>query len=378
MNLDQKHVEKLPKWVLLVVVIIASAISFSLIHAQLGDDEAMTLGTGTAAANAIRLLDLKQLALTLLGSYHPPARNLITVPFLWLIDYNEVGLRFPNILAWIVTAAVATFIGNHLAGWRAGLLAGVFIGGSGLFSLQAMGHGHGFFTLWIMVLIWHLLKHPSFSLDTKQERRAYIIGGIYCITAFFWFTSAIAIAGPYHVAYAYYAIKNKIRKRTSLKSYLFLTAPFASFYLIYYFIFIGIPTYFHRIGIENFPGGQLHQNLSRSSTAHLNISSFIENLQIINGVFFPFISWILLIIGAIYLFRQRKNIFFILAPYAAVMNFYISGGTSGHFLAYFSWMLPFSAVALTKLLKKTQYFKSSLAILTVLILSWSVLIHIVR
>ena len=378
MNVNKRSIEKLPKWVLLVVVIIAAAISFSLIHAQLGDDEAMTLSRGTAVANAIRLLDAKQFALTLLVSHHPPARNLITVPFLWLIDYNEVALRFPNILGWIATAVVATFIGNHLGGWRAGLLAGIFIGGSGLFSLQAMGHGHGFFTLWIMLLIWHLLRNPSFFLDTKQECRAYAVGGICCIIAFLWFTSAIAVAVPYHAIYGYYAIEKYVLKRNSFKSYIYLTVPFVIFYLIYYFIFLGIPAYFHHIGIQDFPGGQLHQNLARSSTAHLNIISLIENLQAINGMFFPFLSWALLAIGTFYLLKHQSNIFIVLIPYAVVMSFYISGGTPGHFLAYFSWILPFSAVVLTQTLKNKLYFTSNLVVLTLLIVTWSTVIHIIR
>lgn len=369
-----------PRRVLLVVVMLCAVVGLTLLRAQFVDeDEAMALHVGSKVADAISHGRLKEAVMRIGASYQPPGKCLLIVPFIWLMGATEAALRLPNILAWVAAAMVGALIGYRCGGFWPALVSGILLGASGLFNLQAMGLGHGFFTMVIMILIYMLVRYPSFSLRTPAERKRYVLGGIYCTLAFLWFTSAIVVALPYHLIFGYYAASGESRGSGQGNWYLALTAPFVAYYVTYYAMFLGVPAYMYRHGLVESPFGQLYQNLYRASSAHLNASSFLENLQGINGYFFPYLSWVLILIGSLYLFRRHRGVSLIISLYGLLFSFWISGNTIQHFLAYFSWVLPFGVCALAAWngLPRPASILAGIAI-TLVVLSWSAWIHIVR
>lgn len=366
------------RWLLVLVFFSALAVSSTLLPAQFrGEDEAVVLETGEQVVQGLQTGDLSGIARAIGTSYQPPARNLVVVPFIWLVGANEIALRLPNVLVWSATAVVGALIGSAVAGPYIGAISGLLMGVSGLFDLQAMGHGHGVLTFWIMLLLLHLVREPSLQLTDRSKSRRYVIGGLYCAAAFLWFTSAIVVAFSYHTLYAYHAFAARSAERT--KRYILLTAPFVLFYFAYYALFIGLPMYLYVTGRAHAPFGQYYENFVRASGGHINTTSLMENLQGLNGYFFPFVSWGLLIAGVFYCAWRNRLVFWVTLAYGLVFSFYLRENTSNHFLAYFSWTLPWAVAALDRV-RRSLPGRGSYVLpgLVALVATWTLVVHVWR
>jgi len=354
-KLFEKRIQLL---IVLLVGLIAFVPALTLLDAQFrNEDEVLTLRVSVYLAQTFQNAAFKAFVKRLITDYHPPARNLVVLPFVLILGANEAVLRLPNILLWVAVCMVAANIGWRLAGFWGGMFSGTFLAVSGLFDLEAMGLGHAGETLWVMLLINLLVGASEWDIQTPQAQKRYLIGGGFCALGFLWFTSLLPICVSYHGIYGYIILR-KQKSWQSLKKYLFLTLPYIGFYLVYYAVFLGWPAYLVYSGQHPRPFGQLGQNLFRASTSHLNIISMIQNLRALNWYVLPFLSWILLIAGVIYQVRFYPKIFGILIGYGLIWSFYLSGDTPQHFFAYFCWLLPFGVVAFEKVISrwnKTAY-----------------------
>lgn len=316
----------------LITALVAAAVGAFIFTAQFhGEDELNVYITANWLAQAFKSFDWFTIARVIVGSYHPPGRFLMATASFLIFGASVFALRLPGFIIWVITCVMGGDITRRLAGPRAGLITGIMLGASGLFSLEAMGFGHGVLTFWVMLFIWLWIKNS----------RRYILGGIILALAFLWFTSVLPIIGMYHLYFAYRAIKEK-----NIKQYILLTLPFVLFYAMYYAVFLGVPYYAWTHGIRATPVGQLHQNLARSASAHVNIRSFVDNMRGLNWYHLPFISWFFLMAGLVGQWRRKRALFWILTPYALIFSFYITDNTLQHFLSYYIWLVPFGIAAI--------------------------------
>jgi|GEM_PF-6205946 len=364
----------LKRFLLIIVIILSSIFAFSVAFTQFrGESEMQNLNSVNDLLNSLKSFNIVDFFKILISQYHPPARYIISLPFVCIFGPLEFSLRLANILFWIGVSIIAFFIGEKLLDTWCGFFSGLLIGTAGLFGIEAIGSTHGYLTFWIMLLILHILKNPSFSLKTKNDRKNFFIGNLFLSIGFLGFTSIIPIIFTYNLIYFYYAVKER---PITVKHFILYLIPFIIFYITYYFIFLGIPYYFYKNNLLDNYVGQLYQNIYRKSSSQLNIHSFISNLKGINGYFFPFLSWLILVIGSIYLFKTNKHIYLMIIGYAILFSFYIYGNTSNHFLSYFIWIIPMSTAFIITYIKK--YSIILLSILMVLVISWSIIIHVIR
>lgn len=344
--------------IILIVSIVAAAFASPILGAQFyGEDEVGVYITANWLAQSLMTGDWVTFLSVLVGSYHPPGRFLLATASFLLFGPSAFALRLPTVVLWAVTCVLAADIARRQAGPASGgagqlasLVTGVLLGASGLFSLEALGFGHGVATFWGMLFIWWKVKHPTWNLVLRSARRQYLIGGIVIALGFLWFTSFLPIAGVYHLYYAYRAVRQKNIEK--MRQYFLLTLPFIFFYTAYYLIFLGLPQYALRHGIRDRAVGQLHQNLARNQSAHLNVQSFIENMRGVNWYHLPFISWLLLVVGVVGQWRYSRPLFLLLTPYALLFSLYLVDNTPQHFLSYYIWLLPFAVAALWQWGKK--------------------------
>ncbi len=337
---------KEPTQLFLVILVgfIACIPALTIMDAQFRhEDEVLTLRVSAYLAHLIRNAGVKAFVQRLISSYQPPARYIVVLPFVSILGASEAVLRLPNIFLWVAVCMVAANIGWHLAGCWGGFFSGTLLAVSGLFDIEAMGLGHAGETLWIMLLINLLLSVSGRYIRASQIHKKYLLGGLYCAVGFVWFTALLPVCAGYHTFYGIIILHGQ-KSWKNFKKYLLLTLPFAGFYLVYYAIFFGWPAYLVYSG-QSGSLGQLHHNLRRADTSHLNITSMIQNLRALNWYVFPFFSWILLIAGMIYQARYHTKIFAILLGYGVLWSFYLSGNTAQHFFAYFCWLIPFGIAA---------------------------------
>ena len=159
--------------------VLAFIVSLFILDAPFsGQDELMVLDRVQQANHAISRLDIRTLANVFLYDYHPPARTLIAMPFVWLLGPTGIALRLPNCILWGLVCACASVLGLRLGGLRTGLATGLLLAGSGLFDLFGMGHGHAGEALFILGLLLLLTGRNHVDICTPDGRRIYTIGGM--------------------------------------------------------------------------------------------------------------------------------------------------------------------------------------------------------
>lgn len=332
--------------ILLLVALVAAGVAAPVLTAQFyGEDEVGVYITGNWLVEAIRAGDVVQVARILVGSYHPPGRFLLAAAGFFLFGPSPWALRLPAVAIWAAVCVLTADITRRLtsSAW-AGLIAGLLVAASGLFSLEALGFGHGAATFWVMLFIWLKIRHPIWDVQSRLTRRQYVQGGSILALGFLWFTSLLPLVGMYHLHYFIQAVRQK--NVETFQRYVILSLPFVGFYAAYYLIFLGVPWYAIEQGWRDRPVGQLHQNLARSGSARLNVESFMENLKGLNWYHVPFVSWSLLAVGAVHQWQIARPLAWMLTPYALIFSFYIMDNTLQHFLSYYIWLLPWAIAAL--------------------------------
>jgi hypothetical protein len=310
-----------------VALISASSILFGQFH---GEDEIAVLTIGSRALEQPAILG---------AGVHAPGRYLTATLSTGLLGPSLLNLRLPHLLFWTATVAAAASIAQRLTSPAGGLVAGLLLALSGLWHTEAFAGAHAMATFWILLLIWYKLRHPTWSLQTKQDRRRYFIGGLLAFLSFLWFTDGIVINAMYHLLYLSY-------NRRNLKRYALSAALFLILFVLYYALFVGVPYVMWKSGVVDHPIGQLHQYLLRANAAHLNLSAIKENFLVLNWYQFPLLGWILFILGTAWQMRHRRDLFLLLAPHWLIFNFYIVGGTPQHFFSDYIWVLPFGITQL--------------------------------
>lgn len=374
----KRSVKKRCYWVVVLLVGgIALLPALTILDAQFrGEDEILTLRAASKVADSLHKGQLKSALVKLIRDYHPPARTLVVIPFLAFLGPNEVALRLPNVLLWVAACLAAAQVGRRLAGAWTGLYSGLFLAVSGLFNLQAMGLGHVGETLWILLMIDVLLQESHWDFSRPETRKRYLLGAFYCAIGFLWFTSLLPVCGLYHVFWGVHVLRR--RSRRAFRRYVLLSLPWFGFYLVYYALFLGWPAYLWYTGQVGRPFGQLGQNLFRANASYLNIISLQQNLRVLNGYVFPWISWLMLILGMWFQARHYPTLFVVLLGYGVIWSFYFTMDTAQHFLAYFCWLLPFGAAAWHRFLSQWNRRVSLTGCILVLsVMSvWTYYIHI--
>lgn len=361
------------------VAVLTLVASMSILGGQFhGEDEILVLTVAGKIVNGIRTFDPVAIATALIGSDQPPARHLLPVPFVWALGASELALRLPNLLGWAAAAAVASTIGLRLGGAAVGLFAGALLGVSGLFDIEALGHGHGVSTLFVMLAMREVVDGAGWGLADAAARRRYVRGGLYCAAAFLWFTSMLPVCAMYHALHGVAALRTP--DGASARTYARLSVPFLGFYALYYAVFLGIPAYLVAAGLYPTPFGQLHHNAGRWASSHPDWESLVENLRGLNWYVFPFVSWALLVAGMAFQARRFPALFVLLLPYALLFSFYIQGHSYAHFFSYFCWLAPFGVAAVFTGLHRLgrPIAVTVLTLVTLAVATWTYVGHVRR
>ena len=387
LNFSQ-HVEKI---IYLIVVICSFLFSFkSFINPQLfGEDEASTFLLTSGLLNNLKELNFFNFFKSLLGSYHPPARYILPIPFIEVFGENIISMRIPYFILWIASCALVTKIAFVISGKFGALITGLFLAISGLFNLEIQSLSHGATVFFGLLLISELLKHDSEECFIFNKKKALIKINIYLLLGFLFFTSWSVIIFGFYLFLTFRLLKRKdfIKNITQL---FLITLPFFLFYIIYYIIFLGFPywlinfngveifnLFFNKnIQITNEPFGQLYQNFYRVNNAGLNINGFIENIKTLNWAYLPIIGPILFFLGLVNIFKNKRNIFYTIIIYFLLFNFYFSGNTGQHIQTLFIMLFAFSINEMIALFKSKFFFKYFVILKIVLLIFFTYIFHL--
>jgi len=370
------------------VIVIAALFSLTLTSSQFaGEDELLVLSRAEAIitySKAIKVSDLirgnfsatSDFIWTLISFNQPPARQLISIPFINYIDNAEKALRLPNIIFWIGTVIVGFRIGSKLSGQWCGFLSGLYLAGSGLFTFSGLAHSFGYYSFWIMIFVFHRMKNHVIEIGTNTGIKNFFFGNMCLFMAFLGFQSALPIVFIYNLMYIVnYIIEVRKGNASGIKR-LWLFVPIFLIYGFYFAFFYGLPAYLISIGKAPEPFGQLAQLLVRQTHAYINYSSFLINLKAINGYFFPFLSWFFLIIGTSYLYKYSYKLFIILIPQALLFSFYFIGNTHEHFSEFFVWIIPMAVAGCINWFGK--YSRSVLVFFCIPLFLWTYKMHVIE
>ncbi|SBW09591.1 membrane hypothetical protein [uncultured Alphaproteobacteria bacterium] len=326
---------------------VSAVMFFSSFH---GDDEVMTLRVAARVVDALKTGDFRLTAMLLGADYHPPLRNLLPLPSIALLGPTMFAVRLPSILAWSLSCVLAGTIAVRLTSSRLiGLISGILVALTGLFQLEAMAIGHGYLTCIGLLLCRQLLIDPPRALLEKEDERAFIKTSMILYAGFLCFTTFSLYVAAIYTFYLISAIRAPIdHRRRAISRLIWLALPFVLAYLAYYAVFIGVPLYMLKQGYVDAPFGQLHQNLLRSQTAHLNIQSLIDNIKTTNYYTFPVIGPLISAIGLIGMLRRSPALFASSFLYFIIISFYMSGNTGQHFLSLTVWCFPFAAAVILR------------------------------
>ena len=371
------------KYAQIVMILLVGVIAFlpavTILNAQFrGEDEVLTFRVVSNLLKSVQKLDVKGFVIKLLRDYHPPARNIVALPFVALLGANELALRFPNVLLWVAACMMAAHVGWRLGGIRTGFFSGAGLAVSGLFDLEAMGLGHAGETFWVLVVIALLLRAPDWTLQTIESRKTYILGGLACFLGFLWFTSLLPVCVMYHGMYAYSVLHGRKSWR-HLRSYLLFTLPFIGLYLVYYAVFLGWPAYLVSTGQRAIPFGQ---------TASNAIASRNESSQQPFSV--PQFTSLKLVCAAIRFMAcvSSRNALSTNISFGKFSCYWSGMGCYGHFtfpvtppqhfFAYFCWVFPFGIAAFDRLLAHWNTRISVPVFLLVLLITgiWNYYTHV--
>lgn len=341
----------------------------TIINPTLFNDEVLTFNVNLEILNSLSDFNIKNFLIEIIKDWHPPARNIFSVIFLYVFGEDITSQRIPYFFFWIISCIscvkiVELFSDDNFTKF----LVVILVAGSGLFHLQIIGFGHGMVTFLGLYIIFRLsvfFKYNSTIIPFKE----FNIISLICFIGFLFFNTFILIVINLYLIQLFLIIRNKY---LYFSKFLFSSLLFGLLYIIYLITFIGLPYLvtndsnfvdllvktFGNLNFGNWdrePFGQYHQYLSRSSTVKIAYNSLLENISYLNWYFFPFISILIIPISLIYLYFKHIYIFFLLINYFVVVNFILSGNSSSHFASMFIWMLPFFCLSISKIFKNFIY-----------------------
>ena len=375
-----------------VICLTFSTSLLSFLNPQLhGEDEALTFLVNESLTNHISNFNLTGIASELLKDWHPPGRNLLPILSLKIFGLNLSSLRLPYLLIWIITCILATLITKKYSNNLFAFTCGFLLGGSGLFHIQTMALSHGVVTF-VGMLIVYLITRNEYLISKKISSKQFFSLSMILYIGFLFFNTLILVAFMLHLIQFFLIIKHK-NIRIELRNFILISLLITSLYIIYYLIFLGIPYLmvnsqefifflqktFQISDFGNWDGknfGQLHQYTVRSDSSKLNFSSILNNIRYLNWHFFPFLSIIIIIFGIITLWSNFKLILVLFTPYFIITNFYMIGNTAQHFTSNFIWLIPFSCIFLSKIIKNNVFKYIFNAAICISLLSFTIWAHI--
>ncbi len=291
--------------------------------------------------------DLFNAAKNLVKEQQSPAKILLKVPIVLIFGQNDILLRLPDFIVWILAIYFLSLIGYKIGGFLSGLSTAIILSLSKLYLLETLVYGLGFYIIWISLLMLNILDREHENLFNPKNKKQYYLGGLFCVLAFLWYPNGILIAFSYHALALYQVLRKKYKKL--LKQFFLHTLPFIVFYLLFYGVFLGGPYIAHKFYGHSIMG-QLRQHLIRTRNASLGFRSVVDNLSNINTFFFPYLSWLFLLFGLIYKFIKNRTIFLILLLHFLMFNFYFNN-TYPHLLSNFIWVIPWAVAGFFSLKK---------------------------
>ena len=342
---------------ILIVSIVLLIPLRSLLNPSLyGEDEVSTFLVNVELIEAIININVKDFFINLIKSYHPPGRNLFSIPTILIFGENISALRLPYYITWIFTCFFSLRIIKELNGNNdCKILNIILLSGSGIFHIQIMGFGHGIVSFLGIYLIYELIifhKKKQNFIPHKLFNKLAAISFI----GFLFFNTFILLTFNLFLIQLFLILKNEKKE-----FYLFFLISFFYFllYLSYYIIFLGAPyllvnnpqsliplieNIFGKLNYCNWDQnafGQYHQYIVRQSTMDFNYSSFIANLRYLNWHFFPYIGIFIIFFSLYYLSTKIKVVLFFILTYFLFVNFFMVGNTGQHFASIFIWLIPF-------------------------------------
>lgn len=362
---------------LLVYFALLGLVCFSnlpLVYGQFfGEDEASQFWVSMRVLDALSnwqgCTSVNAIGVALSSTDHPPLRYILSVPGIVLFPYSEFGLRFSSILFSLLMTYQLVKLGTALGGDRVGLASGFCVACSGVYNWTSMAFGWSVTVTVLVIAIQHL-RTATLDLSQKQERRMFCeIAGLLFI-AFLINTGNILFFVSFCLIYL---CANYRRMWLLMSCILAPTLLYVAYYAYYFVLFPWLLA--QRQGTAVAPVGQLAHMISRSERSHLNITSFIENVQGINAYLLPGLGWIL--VGAAWyaLLRREWRVLLFVAPFAVAWSFYFIRSTQQYFLLVCIAILPFGIAWFAQRVTSRQ-FAAGVAVLCVGLLVWNMILFI--
>ena len=355
-----------------------------------GEDEVLTFLVNLEIIDALNRISIKDFLINLIKDFHPPGRNLFSVPTIMLFGENITALRLPYYILWIFTCFISLKIIQEFNGNRQTIyLNTLLISGTGIFHIQIMGFGHGMVTFLGIFLIYKLIiisKNKEKFISHKLFNQITLLSFL----GFLFFNTFILLTFNLFLIQFFLILKHD-KKELLLFSIISLFQFFL--YLSYYLIFLGLPyllvnepqsfiplieNFFGKLNFGNWdqaPFGQYHQYILRQNTLRLNYDSLMNNLKYLNWHFFPYLGVFVIIFGMYNLFRNTKIIFLYIFTYFLFVNFLMVGNTGQHFLSSFVWLIPFFSLFLTRQVNLLGYLIPKIILFSTII-SFTIFFHI--
>ena len=328
----------------------------SLLNPQLmGEDEVLTFLVNIEILESLKNLSPKDFFINLIKDFHPPGRNLLSIPSIIIFGENITALRLPYYILWIFTCYFSLKIINELNGNKDTLIFNTFlIAGTGIFHIQIMGFGHGMITFLGIYLIYKLIifsRKKQLFFPHKFFNQIAILSFV----GFLFFNTFILLTFNLFLIQLFLILKND---KKEFLPFFFISVVHFFLYLFYYFVFLGLPyllvneaktflpiieNIFGKLSFGNWdqePFGQYHQYTVRQNALKLEYSSLLANIKYLNWHFLPYLSIFVIIFAKIYLLKNQKIVFFFIITYFLFVNFLMAGNTGQHFVSFFIWLIP--------------------------------------
>lgn len=319
--------------------------SVGLLYGQFqGEDELGVLAHGGEVGAGVVSGDWYRVGANIVHGSH--AMGYMTAGLSWIIGGNSVfALRLPHLLMWVVTVAVGTAMAIRLAGWPAGVLAGGWLAGSGIWGIEGLAVGHAGATMSVMLLLGAMLWRPNWTLHSALDRRWFITESIFVAGAFLWFNSMVPVVVAFYAVSIWYNLPRRAG-RDAWRAWWHITAWFGAGYLIYGLIFLGVPYMWWQLGYVAGPIGQLGHYLGRSSDVGWQLDTWRANLRLLNWYHLPILWTVIMAAGVAWLYVRKRALWWIVVAYGLAIWFGVKSDSEQHFLSFFIWTVPFGAVAI--------------------------------
>lgn len=266
---------------------------------------------------------IKQTLGILANDYHPPLRTIISLGGLIVLPPGEFAVRAGAIVGSAIMTVVLMLMGLRLSGSRAAWAVGFIVCSSAVFSWTSMAFGWSI--LVSAVGIAFLIAEKRGFLLEKRQDVLWAWSVLVCLSIAYLINSGAAIMAAGYVLLLVYS-----NIRRPMQTFITL-APFLVGYIFYMLLFFWLPDF----------SGQALQTRYRISMASLNITSFVVNLKGLNGYFFPYIFWLLGLLGIWRAFKTHRWFLTLILPYILAWSFYFRVETLQYMILAFLLVLPF-------------------------------------